>query len=101
MRWRQDGGALTPVVVARAMGAPSDGKSDAELAASLAAHYDAFLRKVELKIALDDSGLTGADAGRLAALTLAPENQPMCQANARALDEADAERIAGTLLNAA
>ncbi|SLN38914.1 iron-containing alcohol dehydrogenase [Oceanibacterium hippocampi] len=87
--------------VARAMGAPSDGKSDAELAASLAAHYDAFLRKVELKIALDDSGLTGADAGRLAALTLAPENQPMCQANARALDEADAERIAGTLLNAA
>jgi alcohol dehydrogenase class IV len=67
--------------VARAFGVK--GGSDQALAAALPAAYDAFLREVGLRIDLSDNGLTPADAERLAAEAMKPENDPMRKATLR------------------
>jgi len=67
--------------VARAFGV--EGDTDDRLAKALPAAYDAFLREVGLRIDLSDNGLKPADAERLAAEAMKPENDPMRKATLR------------------
>lgn len=87
--------------VAAAMGVPAEGRPTAAVAADLAPAFDRFLRRVGLAISLAADGLGAADVKRLVAVTLAEENKPMRDANCRAFDEAELERLATDLLTAA
>jgi len=87
--------------VATAMGVPSEGRGMTDIAADLAPAFDRFLRKVGLAISLAKDGLGAGDVKRLVAVTLAAENKPMRDANCRAFDEAELERLATELLTAA
>ncbi len=84
--------------VARAFGV--EGASDDELAAALPAAYDGFLRQVGLRIVLADSGLKPADAERLAAEAMKPENEPMRKATLRPIDQPEMLALARVLLAA-
>jgi alcohol dehydrogenase class IV len=87
--------------VAAALGVPAEGRPPAAVAADLAPAFDKFLRGVGLAISLERDGLGAKDAKRLVAVTLAEENKPMRDANCRAFDAAELERLAADLLTAA
>ena len=63
--------------------------------------FTALIAAVGLPISLADAGLAEADAGRLAELTMAPENTPMRDANCRDISAGDARDIALRVLGAA
>ncbi len=98
--WNAVAAPARHAAVARALGAHCDGLAETEAAAQAAPAYRTILDQVGLPLSLADTGLTPADAERLAALTLAPENAPMCAANCRTVDEADARMLAERLLAA-
>ncbi|MFO1057032.1 MAG: iron-containing alcohol dehydrogenase [Dongiaceae bacterium] len=99
--WNAEADPVRHAAVAVALGVPGEGRDAAAIARDLPAAYDRFLRAVGLPIALDRDGLSAADAGRLAAVTMAPENKAMRDSNIREITPADAERIAGLVLSAA
>ena len=70
--------------IAQAMGL--ERTDDAQLGAALAARYDALLVAVDCTLDLTRYGLGAADAQRLTDATLAPENRPMLENNARPVD---------------
>jgi alcohol dehydrogenase class IV len=84
--------------VARAFGVA--GENDSELAAALPAAYDGFLREVGLRIDVADSGLKPADAERLAAEAMKPENEPMRKATLRPIEQPEMLSLARVLLAA-
>jgi alcohol dehydrogenase class IV len=99
--WNAAADPVRHAAVATALGVPSEGRDAAALAKDLPEAYDRFLRSVGLPISLAGDGLTVADAPRLAAVTMAPENKSMRDSNIREITLADAERIAGLVLSAA
>lgn len=101
LAWNAEADPVRHAAVAAALGVPAEGREPAAVAADLADAYDRFLRAVGLPISLAADGLSAADAPRLAAVTMAPENKPMRDANARPVTEADAARIAEQVLTAA
>jgi len=71
-----------------------------ERAAAVAAAFKALLCHAGLDLSLAPDGLTPADAPRVAAAAMAPENAPMRENNARALTRADLEHLATEMLSA-
>lgn len=84
--------------VAHAFGVAEDGNAD--LAAALPSAFDAFLRGVGLRVDVADSGLKPADAGRLAAEAMKPENEPMRTATLRPIEQPEMLSLARVLLAA-
>lgn len=99
--WNAEAGMERHAQVAQAMGVPSEGRAAKDVAADLAPAFDTFLRDVRLKISLSDDGLTAADAERLAATTMAPENKAMRDSNVREISLEDARHFANVILTAA
>ena len=100
LAWNAEAAPARHAAVARALGAPCDGLDEADAAALAAPAYRRFLETVGLTRSLAADGLGPADAPRLAALTMAPENEPMRAANCRPVSEADARALAERLLTA-
>lgn len=100
LAWNAEADPVRHAAVAVALGVPADGREPADVAADLAAAYDRLLRSVGLPISLAPDGLSAADAERLVRVTMAPENKPMRDANARAIASEDARRIALAVLTA-
>ncbi len=88
-------------LVAEAFGIARQGRSDANLSASLSDEYDAFLREVGLEISLANDGLNSGDVARLAAACAKPENQPMFEVTCRDFEQEEIERLCLELLTAA
>jgi alcohol dehydrogenase class IV len=99
--WNAEAGLERHAQVAQAMGVPSEGRPAKDVAKDLAPAFDAFLRDVRLKIALAEDGLGAADAERLAATTMAPENKAMRDSNIREVTLDDARHFARVILTAA
>ena len=87
--------------IAQALGVPAEGRTEADVVADLAPAFDRFVRAVGLAVSLAKDGLGAADAERLAAATMAPENKAMRDSNIREIAPADARRIAEVVLTAA
>ena len=87
--------------VARALGAPCDGLDDEGAAALAAPTFERILRAVGVEVSLAGDGLGEADVERLAALSLAEENQPMCRSNPREITPDVARALCRKLLTAA
>jgi alcohol dehydrogenase class IV len=87
--------------VARALGVGGTDQSEAALAAACAPAYAALLDRVHLPRSLADHGLAVGDAQRLTEATLAEENAPMRDNNARSLSVEDIEKLAHAVLIAA
>ena len=98
LAWNSAASPVRYAAVARALGVPEAGRDETALAAEAAAAYAAFLDRVGLPRSLADCGLGPADADRLAAASLAEENAPMRDNNARSLARTDMERLAHALL---
>ena len=81
--------------MAKALGAPCDGLEDEEAAALSSVAYGKLLQGSGLPLSLADKAI---DAAALAALTMAPENAPMRDANCREVTEQDALVIAKRVL---
>ena len=76
----QDTAAAVPEAyakVAAALGADVRGLPDSEAAALASPAFDAWLREVDLRLSLDDHGLTASDAKRIAELCHEPQNKVM------------------------
>jgi len=101
LAWNAPSNPARYAAVARALGAPCDGLDDKAAAALAAPAYERILRAVGVEISLAGDGLTPADAERVAALTLAEENLPMCKSNSREVTPESARELAGRLLAAA
>lgn len=99
--WNAEAAPARHAMIAEAMGVPSEGRPVEAVARDLAPAFDRFLREVGLPISLAADGLSAGDASRLAAVTMAPENKSMRDANIREIRPADAERLAGKVLSAA
>ena len=84
--------------MARALGAPCDGLDDEDAAALSPVAFGKLLEGSGLPLSLADKSI---DAAELAALTMAPENAPMRDANCREVTEQDALDIALRVLGAA
>lgn len=99
--WNAEADPARHARVAQALGVPAEGRTEADVAADLAPAFDRFVRAVGLAVSLAKDGLGGADAERLAAATMAPENKSMRDSNIREITPADARRIAEIVLTAA
>jgi alcohol dehydrogenase class IV len=99
--WNAEAGPARHAAVAAALGVPAEGRSEAAVIADLPPAFDRFLREVGLPISLAKDGLGAADAPRLAAATMAPENKAMRDSNIREIAPADALRLAEAVLSAA
>ncbi|MCH7555027.1 MAG: iron-containing alcohol dehydrogenase [Proteobacteria bacterium] len=97
LAWNAEAAPARHAAVARALGAPCDGLDDEDAAALAAPAFDALLRGSGLSLSLADLALDAAD---LAALTMAPENAPMRDANCREVTKQDALDIALRVLGA-
>lgn len=98
LAWNAEAAPARHAPVARALGADCDGLDDGSAAALAAPAFDALLRACGLPLSL--AGLA-IDAATLAALTMAPENAPMRNANCREVTKQDALDIARRVLSAA
>jgi alcohol dehydrogenase class IV len=65
-----------------------------------AAGFDEFLLAVGTEVSLASDGLAEDDAERLAEITMAPENRPMLENNARPVGAAEVAKLARALLTA-
>jgi hypothetical protein len=65
-----------------------------------AAGFDEFLLAVATEVSLASDGLAEDDAERLAEITMAPENRPMLENNARPVGAAEVAKLARALLTA-
>jgi alcohol dehydrogenase class IV len=74
--------------------------ADAALPEALGARFDALLRAVGIDVSLAKDGMTGDDAERLVEVTMAPENRPMLENNARIVRASDAAALSRALLSA-
>ena len=97
LAWNAEAAPRRHGAVARALGAPCDGLGDEEAATLSAVAYVKFLESAGLPLALADKSI---DAEDLAALTMAPENAPMRDANCREVTKQDALDIARRVLAA-
>ena len=97
LAWNAEAAPARHAAVARALGAPCDGLDDADAATLSAPAFDALLRGSGLSLSLADLAIDTAD---LAALTMAPENAPMRDANCREVTYQDALDIARRVLAA-
>ena len=100
LAWNAEAEPVRHAAVATALGVPSDGRGVEVLARELSPAFDRFLRSVGLTISLKGDGLSGTDAERLAAVTMAPENKSMRDSNIREITLADAQRLAVEVLSA-
>jgi alcohol dehydrogenase class IV len=66
----------------------------------LGARFDKLLRAVGIDVPLANGDLAKEDADRLAAITMAPENRPMLENNARTVGADEATELARALLSA-
>ena len=101
LAWNAEAAPASHARVARALGAPCDGLDDAQAASLAGPAYAEFLRNAGVPLSLAGDGLAPADAERLAALAMAPENAPMRDANCRDIDAEDARMIALRVLDPA
>jgi alcohol dehydrogenase class IV len=101
LAWNAEVAPARFAAVARALGAPCDGMTDEQAARQAAPAFERLLRGAGVRVALDDHGLGPKDVSRVAELTLAEENKPMCESNIRAITPDSARDIATRLLNAA
>lgn len=101
LAWNAEANPARFAAVARALGAPCDGLSDDQAAALAAPAFERLLRAAGVRVGLDDHGLGPNDVARVAALTLAEENKPMCESNVRAITPEAARDLATRLLTAA
>ena len=101
LAWNAEAAPTPHAAVARALGAPCDGLDDEAAAALAAPAFADLIAAVGLPVSLEDAGLGEADAGRLAELTMAPENTPMRDANCRDITADGARDIALRVLRAA
>jgi alcohol dehydrogenase class IV len=101
LAWNAEAAPARHAAIARALGAAVDGMDEARAAALAAPAFERLIRAVGLEVSLAGDGLTAKDAGRIAKLTLAEENKPMCQANARRVTPEAARILAERLLAAA
>jgi alcohol dehydrogenase class IV len=101
LAWNAEVSPARFAAVAEAMGVPAQGRSVDEVAAEVGPAFDRFIRAVGLPISLKGDGLSAADADRLAAVTMQPENKPMRDANIREVKDADAKWLAREVLTAA
>ncbi len=99
LAWNAEAAPARHAAVARALGVACDGLDEAEAAARAAPAFRALLERVGLSLSLADAGLGPSDAERLAALTMAPENAPMREANCRPIEAKDARALAERLLS--
>jgi alcohol dehydrogenase class IV len=99
--WNAEADPARHARVAQALGVPAEGRTEADVVADLAPAFDRFVRAVGLAVSLAKDGLGAADAERLAAATMAPENKAMRDSNIREIAPADARRIAEVVLTAA
>jgi alcohol dehydrogenase class IV len=93
--------AASHAAVAQALGVPTSSQGEAALAAASAPAYAAFLDRVGLPRSLADHGLGPKDTHHLVEVTMAEENAPMRDNNARKLEVGDIERLAAAVLAAA
>jgi alcohol dehydrogenase class IV len=100
LAWNAEAEPVRHAAVATALGVPGDGRGVVMLARELGPAFDCFLRSVGLTISLKGDGLSGADAERLAEVTMAPENKSMRDSNIRDIALADAQRLAVEVLSA-
>ncbi len=101
LAWNAEAAPTPHAAVAGALGAPCDGLDDEAAAALAAPAFTELIAAVGLPVSLADAGLGEADAGRLAELTMAPENTPMRDANCRDITADDARDIAQRVLGTA
>lgn len=99
LAWNAEAAPARHAAVARALGVGLDGLDEAEAAARAAPAFRALLERIRLPLSLADAGLGPDDAERLAALTMAPENAPMREANCRPIGAEDARALAARLLS--
>jgi len=95
LAWNAEAAPARHAAVAKALGAPCDGLEDEEAAALSSVAYGKLLQGSGLPLSLADKAI---DAAALAALTMAPENAPMRDANCREVTEQDALVIAKRVL---
>jgi alcohol dehydrogenase class IV len=74
--------------------------ADAALPEALAGRFDELLRAVGTEVSLASDGLAEDDAERLAGITMAPENRPRLENNARPVGAAEVAKLARALLTA-
>jgi alcohol dehydrogenase class IV len=98
LAWNAEAAPARHAAVARALGAPCDGLDDEEAATLSYVAYGKLLRGSGLSLSLADKDI---EAEALAALTMAPENAPMRDANCREVTEQDALDIARRVLSLA
>ena len=98
LAWNAEAAPARHAAVARALGAPCDGLDDEDAAALSSVAFGKLLEGSGLPRSLADKSI---DAAELAALTMAPENAPMRDANCREVTEQDALDIARRVLGAA
>jgi alcohol dehydrogenase class IV len=101
LAWNTPSSPARYAAVARALGAPCDGLDDKAAAALAAPAFERILREVGVEISLAADGLTPKDVERVAALTMAEENMPMCKSNPREITPESARELATRLLAAA
>ncbi|MBN34314.1 MAG: hypothetical protein CMM46_05960 [Rhodospirillaceae bacterium] len=87
--------------VADSLGTDVAGLGDAEAAHKAGPAFDAWLREVDLRLSLDDHGLSTADAGRIASLCLKPENKVMVDGDSFAFTHDSLKQAAERMLAAA
>jgi alcohol dehydrogenase class IV len=98
--WNAEVAAERHAEVAAALGVQSQGRPVEAIAQDLAPALDSLMRRVGLTISLRGDGLTPADAERLVATTMAPENKAMRETNIREIDLNAAREIAARVLAA-
>jgi hypothetical protein len=74
--------------------------ADAALPETLGGRFDELLRAVGIEVSLASDGLAEDDAERLVEITMAPENRPMLENNARPVGAAELAKLARALLTA-
>jgi len=92
-----DPGRFRRIAEAIGLGPPV---ADAALPEALGARFDKILRAVGIDVPLANGDLAKEDADRLAAITMAPENRPMLENNARTVSADEATELARALLSA-
>jgi alcohol dehydrogenase class IV len=97
LAWNAEAAPARHAAVARALGAPCDGLDDEDAATLSSVAFGKLLQGSGLPLSLADKSI---DARALAALTMAPENAPMREANCRDVSEQDALDIARRVLGA-
>lgn len=100
LAWNAEAAPASHTAVACALGVADHGQGEAALAAASAAAYEALLDRVGLPLSLADHGLDAKDADRLAAISMAGENAPMRDNNAREVGRKDMAWLARAVLAA-